>query len=111
VQRVEPEWNAERAAWLVGKQALVGITHMSADGKTVVSKEQFHGMILSATEGVGIAIVCLSGPQEGKTVTLPPVTTPYLDAKPGQYRLKATGDVVENPDVTVSWTITAQRLT
>jgi hypothetical protein len=103
-----PSWDDDRARWLVGKHVLVGVTHLASDGKTVVTKEQFHGMIMTAVEGQGITIACLGGPKEGQTVTLPPVTTPYLDAKPGEYRLRATGEVVTNPDVTVSWTITQQ---
>ena len=103
-----PAWDAKRAKWLVGKQVLVGVVHVAADGKTVVNKEQFHGFIMTAVEGKGITVACLSGPHEGETVTLPPVTKPYLDAKPGKYKLSATGDVVENPDVTVSWTVTQQ---
>lgn len=103
---VEPEWDNERAKWLVGKHALVGVTHLATDGKTVVNKEQFHGMIMTATEGFGIEVVCLSGANEGQTLTLPPVTAAYQNAKPGNYRLKSTGEVVANPDVTVSWTVT-----
>ena len=103
-----PAWDAERAKWLLGKHVLVGVTHVAPDGKTVVNKEQFHGMIMSAIEGHGIAIVSLGGPNEGQTVTLPPVTSAYVDAKPGKYTLRSTGEVVENPDVTVSWTVTQQ---
>ncbi len=103
-----PAWDAERARWLVGKHVLVGVTHLASDGKTVVAKEQFHGMIMAAVEDHGISIACLGGPKEGQTMVLPPVTVPYLDAKPGEYRLRATGEVVTNPDVTVSWTVTEQ---
>ena len=100
-----PAWDIERAKWLVGKQVLVGITHLAADGKSVANKERFHGMIMAAVEGEGITIVCLSGPNEGDTVTLPPVTSAYMDLKPGTYRLRATGEAIENPDVSISWTV------
>ena len=103
-----PEWNEERARWLVGKHVVVGVTYMASDGKTVVNKEQFHGMILSAVEGAGFEVVCLSGRNEGETVMLPPVTTPFLDARPGNYKLHSTGEIVTNPDVTVAWTLTQQ---
>jgi hypothetical protein len=106
----QPEWDAERAAWLVGKQVLVAITHLNPDGKTVANKEQFHAMVMSAIEGHGITMVSLSGPNEGKTFTLPPITKPFLDAKPGAYRLKSTGEVVTDPAATVAWTITPQSL-
>lgn len=100
-----PAWDNERAKALVGKSVIVGVTTVGADGKTVLGREQFHGMIMTAVEGRGIEIVCLSGPNEGKTITLPPTTTPYFDAKPGDYKLKSTGEVVTNPDVTVAWTV------
>jgi hypothetical protein len=103
-----PAWDEERARWLVNRTVIVGVTHLAADGKTVVNREHFHGMILSAVEGQGINVVCLSGPNEGQTVTLPPVTSAYMDAKPGTYTMRSTGLAVENPDVTVSWTVTQQ---
>jgi hypothetical protein len=37
---------------------------------------------------------------------LPPNTAAFMDAKPGNYRLRATGEVVTNPHVTTSWTVT-----
>jgi hypothetical protein len=40
---------------------------------------------------------------------LPPTTKPFLDAKPGDYTLKSTGEIIRNPDVTVSWTITEPK--
>ena len=107
----EPEWDADRARWLIGRHVLVGVTHVAADGKTVVNKEQFHGMVMTAVEGKGIEIASLGGAHEGQTVMLPPVTTPYQDAKPGVYRLRSTGEVVKDPEVTVSWTITQTEKT
>ena len=101
-----PEWDHDRAKWLIGKHILCSVTHVAPDGHSVTAKEQFHGMVVSATEGVGIAVVCLSGENEGKTVSLPPITTAFQDAKPGKYRLKATGETVTNPDAAVAWTVT-----
>ena len=101
-----PEWDDARAHWLLGKQVLVGVTHVAADGRTVINKEQFLGLIMTATEGVGIEVVCVTGANEGQKLMLPPVTAAYQDAKPGSYRLKSTGEVIVNPEVTVSWTVT-----
>jgi hypothetical protein len=39
-------------------------------------------------------------------MTLPPHLSAFQAAKPGEYRLRATGETVENPDLTTSWTIT-----
>jgi hypothetical protein len=101
-----PEWDHDRAKWLIGKHVLCSVTHVATDGHTVLNKEQFHGMVMSATEGVGIAVVCLGGENEGKTVNLPPITNAFQNAKAGIYRIKATGETVTNPDAAVSWTIT-----
>ena len=106
-----PQWDAERAAWLLGRQVLVGVTHLAPNGKSVVGKEQFLGLIMAATEGVGVQVVCLTGDNEGKTVMLPPVTAAYQNAKPGTYKLKSTGQVIINPEVTVSWTVTQKSMT
>ena len=100
-----PDWDADRARWLVGKHVLVGVTHLAADGKSIANQEQFHGMVMTAVEGRGIEIACLGGAHESETVMLPPVTAPFLNAKPGKYTLRATGEVITNPDATASWTI------
>lgn len=100
-----PDWDEKRAAWLVGKVALVGMTRLSADGKTIVAKQQFHGVIEEANREVGIRIGCRSG-SDFETIMLPPTTKPFLDAKPGNYTLKSSGDIIKDPHVTVSWTIT-----
>jgi hypothetical protein len=100
-----PGWDEARAQWLVGKVALVGMTRLAADGTTVVAKQQFHGVIEAADLATGIRIAC-RGVGDLETVMLPPTTVPFLDAKPGEYRLRSTGEVIRNPDVTVSWTIT-----
>lgn len=104
-----PEWDDARAAWLVGKVVLVGMTRLAADGTTVIAKQQFHGVIEAAELGLGIRIGC-RGTGDVETLMLPPTTRPFLDAKPGEYRLRSTGDVIRNPDVTVSWVITEQAL-
>ena len=100
-----PEWDEERARWLVGKVVVVGLTRLAADGKSVVAREQFHGVIEAAEQAVGIRIAC-KGASPMETMMLPPTTKPFLDAKPGPYHLKPSGDIVKNPAVTVSWTLT-----
>ena len=100
-----PDWDEKRAAWLIGKVALVGMTRLAADGKTVVAKQQFHGVIEAADHATGIRIACRGG-SDVETMMLPPTTTPFLNAKPGNYRLKSSGETIKDPDVTVSWTIT-----
>jgi hypothetical protein len=107
---LSPEWDEARAAWLVGKVALVGMTRFASDGQTVLAKQQYHGVIEACDREIGIRIAC-KGVGQIENVMLPPITTPFLDAKPGEYRLRSTGEIIRNPDVTVSWTITEPRAT
>jgi hypothetical protein len=100
----QPNWDAERAAWLVGKYVLAGITRLAADGKTVISMDQFHGVIECVVQNVGVTISC-RGERDGETITLPPATEAFEDARPGDYRLRSTGETISDPDVTTSWTI------
>ena len=100
-----PEWDQDEADWLVGKYALVGITRVRADGSTLVSQAQYHGKIISADEKKGIEIEC-QGKWAGEHMGLPPHLSVFRPADKGEYRLRSTGEVVTNPDVIASWTIT-----
>ena len=93
------------ADWLVGKTILAGITFLPADGETVKSQGQYHGKIVRADRKSGIAIEC-EGVWSGKTMTLPPVISAFRPADPGEYRLRSTGEVIKDPDVLTTWSIT-----
>jgi hypothetical protein len=47
----------------------------------------------------------VAGQRDGKLYTLPPDTRSIEVAPPGEYRLRATGEVVCNPDYTVTFSI------
>ena len=64
-------WNQDDADWLVGKYALIGITHVAADGETVTGQDQYHGRIESADSEKGIEMVC-EGRWSGQKMMLPP---------------------------------------
>lgn len=98
------DWDDERAARLVGKYALVGLTRLDADGETIIAQEQVHGVITMGDAREGIRIVC-RGEGAGRTVKLPPDMRGLAAAEPGHYRLHSTGEVVVDPDVTLSWAI------
>ncbi|MBC6980575.1 hypothetical protein [Caulobacter sp. 17J80-11] len=87
-------WNAELAAALVGKTILVGKTYAGAGGERY---EQLHGVVTKADPAQGIALA-LEGPHQGETYWLPPDTRGLKPAKPGSYRLRSTGEVIEDPD-------------
>jgi hypothetical protein len=98
-------WDQDKADSLVGKYVLVGLTYLASDGKTVKSQEQYHGRIVSADKDKGIAVAC-EGKWAGKTLGLPPALAPFRPADPGEYKLRSTGEVVKDPDVLATWSIT-----
>ena len=102
-----PSWDQDEADGLVGQLVLAGITYLAADGKTVTSQVQSWGRIVSA-KPEGIAILCEGKTWTGQTVVLPPDLRAFQAAGPGKYRLRSTGETVEDPDLTTSWSMTAQ---
>jgi hypothetical protein len=100
-----PAWDQKDADGLVGQLVLAGITYLAADGKTATSQVQCWGRIVSA-KSEGIAIICEGKTWAGQTMTLPPHLSAFQAAGPGEYRLRSTGETVEDLDLTTSWTIT-----
>jgi hypothetical protein len=82
----------------LGKHLLVGITYLDHKEK-VIEKRQFHGKITRITER-GIFVMQANGEE----FSLPPDIRSLKPAKPGTYRLRSTGEVVENPDFISTWT-------
>jgi hypothetical protein len=101
-----PDWSDDRASALVGKYALIGLTFVDHD-ENIISQVQRHGRIHEADASHGIAIRLVAHGQhwDGEMYRLPPDLSAFVDAPPGEYRLRSTGEVVVNPDVTASWTI------
>ena len=98
-------WDEARAQGLLGKRALVGITYLDVDGETVTGQIQLHGIIITVDRDNGIEL-SLGGGNEGKSFWLPAATGPFEDAQPGEYALRATGEVLVNPDIVSTWTVT-----
>ena len=86
---------------LVGTLVLVGMTYEKPDGTRL---EQFYGRVVAAKEGQGVTLH-LEGSRSGETFRLPWHLGAFFPAKPGSYRLKDTGEVVEDPDYTTTWTV------
>jgi hypothetical protein len=99
------EKDQSEADWLVGKTIFADITFLAADGATVKSGGQYPGKIVRADRKSGIAIECESV-WSGKTMTLPPVTSAFRPAGPGEYCLRSAGEVIKDPDVLTTWSIT-----
>jgi hypothetical protein len=99
-------WDDDDADWLIGKYVLVGVTYLASDGETVTSQVQYHGRITKAAQAEGITIAC-EGTSAEKSLVLPPDLAVFTLARPGEYKLRSTGEVVHNPDMLASWTVTA----
>jgi hypothetical protein len=98
-------WDQEEADDFLGLTVLVGVTALAHDGKTVKWQAQYHGRIVSADRTEGIKVAC-EGRWVGTTMVLPPVLGAFQPAKPGEYRLRSTGETVQNPDLTTTWSVT-----
>lgn len=94
-------FNEGRAAELLGKHVLVGMTYLDHHGD-LEERVQFHGVVVIANRESGIVLELAA---TGGYFALPPDPTCFLDAAPGEYRLRATGEVVVDPDFTTSWTL------
>ena len=101
-----PFWDPKLAVELVGKRVLVGVTDLAPDG-AVAGQRQFHGHAIRADRCAGIALR-LGGARAGEEVVLPPDTRAFRPAAPGEYRLRGTGEVVENPDFLTTWLFRAR---
>jgi hypothetical protein len=94
-----PPYDEDFATSLVGKYIIVGYKHKKPDGK-IVQFEQKHGVIVRVNEKEGIVI---KPPKEKDTFTLPPDLRGLELAKPGEYTLKNTREVIKNPDYLTYW--------
>jgi hypothetical protein len=108
VENDQTAWEDDRASALVGKYALVGLTFLDHEGN-VVRRVQRHGRLVELDEdrGISIRFVAHGQPWDGEVYRVPPDLRSIADAAPGEYRLRSTGEVVVDPDVTVTWTITS----
>jgi hypothetical protein len=84
---------------LVGRVALVGVTGVDEHDE-VVGKFQLHGVVQRADED-GIVLARAGGGE----FSLPPAPDWFEPAGPGEYRLRATGEVVVDPDYLVTVTV------
>jgi hypothetical protein len=90
---------------MVGKYVLIGLTYLAPDEKTVTSQQQYHGRITKADQGAGLTIEC-EGVSAGKTLLLPPDLRAFRLASRGEYTLRSTGEVIADPDILTTWSIT-----
>ena len=72
----------------------------------LLEQKQFHGDIVRIDDHEGIVIKLRDSGNEFK---LPPDISSLTPAPEGDYRLRATGEVVLNPDLMTTWTLTKPK--
>jgi hypothetical protein len=90
VTEQHPDWLES----LVGQRILIGLTWVSQAGE-VEGRSQFHGTVRAASLQ-GVIVLRADGRPD---LTLPPDPDLIKPAAPGHYRLRGSGEVVENPDL------------
>lgn len=84
---------------LPGKVILVGITYYTNDNKFIEQK-QFYGTVTEANDSlIGIK------QRNGEEFTIPPDLNSTKSARPGEYKLRSTGEVVVNPNFLAKWNL------
>ena len=99
----------ENRGWLeslVGKHILVGLTWVTEAGQ-VERHSQFHGRVKVAT-AQGVVVERADGRRD---FTLPPGAEFIKPAAPGHYRLRESGEVIEDPDLVCTMRMVAQPKT
>lgn len=98
------DWETAQRDW-PGLVVLVGLTYLGPDG-AVQGVEQFYGQIVTVDPENGVELD-LSGQNGGERYWLPPDLEAFEVASPGEYRLRASGEVVTDPDLLTQWTVRA----
>jgi hypothetical protein len=95
-----PEFSKEMAWKIYRKTILVGLTYLDSMGN-VIERRQMRGEVIRVNPSEGIVLRL----DDDTEYALPPDFRPIREAKPGEYRLRSTGDVVLDPDYTATYTI------
>jgi hypothetical protein len=92
------------AALLLGTDVLVGVTMVDHAGR-VKERRQFHGQVVQASVEDGVTLV----DAEGGEHWLPLDPLAYEPAEPGEYELRATGQIVVDPTWLTKWIVSPPK--
>lgn len=95
------QFNKKAADSFLGKSVIIGKTYQKPDG-TVKERKQWYGTIVQVHQTDGFAIK-LKDSEE--IMWLPPQAQAMQKAPPGIYKLKSTGDEIEDPDFISNWIV------
>lgn len=84
---------------ILGKVMLIGITCYNPDNKIVDQKQIWGKVEFANSDGICVRL------STGELFKLPPDLRSTVEAQPGEYRLRSTGEVVKDPDLITTWNI------
>jgi hypothetical protein len=100
-------WDDQLARILPGKRLPVGISYVDADG-SLIEQQQFFGCVEAVHPREGIRLN-LAERRAGEHYNVPPDMRAFRVADPGEYRLRSTGEIVVDPDYTVTFSLNKRR--
>jgi hypothetical protein len=83
---------------LLGKKVLVGLTYLDASGE-VLEQIQYAGVVTAIDSYIEVS------KNDGGVSRLPPDPTAFFPAEPGEYRLKKSGEIINDPDYLCTYDI------
>jgi len=89
-----------KAKEYVGKTILLCVSYIDHE-ETQTGQMQWFGTITEVSNAKGIVIALLNDPTH---CALPPDLSALRPGKPGEYRPRATGEVITDPDFITTWT-------
>lgn len=95
-----PEFSKEMAWKVYGKHILAGFSYLDPMGN-IIERRQIHGDVIRVNPKEGIVLHL----DDGTEYALPPDFCPIREAKPGEYRLHSTGEVVLDPDFVATYSV------
>lgn len=93
----------------IGKHILIDITYLDRDG-SLFSQIQLQGRIIDISEEAIVVRLCSLDRGLDEEFILPPDLDAIRTAPKGKYRISATSEVVIDPDLLASWTLTRTNL-
>jgi len=96
----KPQVDETLAGQYIGKKILIGVTYFDHQGN-LMEQKQWAGKIVAFSNAEGIRVALFDSDEP---CCLPPDPRFIQKAKPGSYRLRSTGQVIENPDYLTTWT-------
>lgn len=86
---------------LIGKVILIGITYYAEGNAEPLEQQQLWGTVTEVRED----LIRVRRPN-GEMFQLPPDLRSTKRARPGEYKLRSTGEIVTNPDFLTTWNVT-----